>query len=369
MKPKEYHVIGLMSGTSLDGLDIAYCNFKYDGLKWSFKIMEAETIQYTNQWANRLKNLSQQNAFEYVKTHVEYGHILGAFVNRFIKKYQLKPDFISSHGHTIFHQPDLKVTSQIGDGAAIASHCNIPVVCDFRTLDVALGGQGAPLVPIGDKLLFHEYDACLNLGGIANISYLTPPLSPKERGGKTSVIAGDICPVNIVANELALSLGKKYDAEGKIGASGKINEGLLGKLNSLVFYKQAFPKSIGREWIEKEVFPIINNSNISVEDKLCTFYEHVALQIAYILQTLTTHNSQLTNLVTGGGAYNTYLIERIKKISSQQIVIPEKKIIEFKEALIFAFLGVLRVRREVNCLSSVTGASRDSVGGAVYHYK
>ncbi len=360
----EYNVIGLMSGTSLDGLDIAHCSFKYHDNKWSFKILEAETIFYSETWVNRLKNLSLQTAFEFVKTNIEYGHLLGSLTKNFIEKYKLQIDLIASHGHTIFHQPQLKITSQIGDGAAIASHCNIPIVCNFRTLDVALGGQGAPLVPIGDQLLFSEYTACLNLGGIANVSFedLSPSPSPKERGR----VAFDICPVNIVANELAQTIGKKYDDAGKIGASGKINTELLNQLNAIDFYFLPFPKSLGREWIDEKVFPIINSFNISIEDKLCTFYEHIAIQISNVLNRSSTFNVQRSMLFTGGGAYNSYLIERIKKLSQQQIAIPEKKIIEFKEALIFAFLGVLRIRGEINCLSSVTGAQRDSVGGAIY---
>lgn len=353
----EYNAIGLMSGTSLDGLDIAHCNFTLLNAKWSFEIVKAETFPYPEVWTSRLRNLPQQSAFDYVKSHVEYGHLIGKTVKQFIDQHKLKPDLISSHGHTIFHQTQLNITSQIGDGAAIASYCNLPVVCDFRTLDVALGGQGAPLVPIGDRLLFSEYDACLNLGGIANVSF--------EENGKR--IAFDICAVNIVANELALKVGKKYDDKGKIGESGKLNKQLLDELNNLDFYKQLFPKSIGREWIEEAVFPILNKYTISMEDKLCTFYEHISIQITAVLQKIKMQNRPINILATGGGAYNTYLIERIRKVSAQQILIPEEKIIEFKEALIFAFLGVLRTRGEINTLCSVTGASRDSVGGALYN--
>jgi anhydro-N-acetylmuramic acid kinase len=380
---KNYSVIGLMSGTSLDGLDIAYCNFKNENEKWKFEISKAETIPYNKEWAERLHLLSQQNAFDFVKTHIEYGHLLGRLAKEFILKHKIKIDFVASHGHTVFHQPHLKITSQIGDGAAIASHCDVPVICDFRALDVALGGQGAPLVPIGDKLLFSEYEACLNLGGIANISLSPNPL-PKERGEKAEIIAFDICPVNIAANELAAIVGKKYDDGGRIGARGKVNDDLLSKLNSLDFYKQPFPKSLGREWIDENIFPILNNYKLSVEDKLCTFYEHVAIQISTILKSLNqqsahSHNHSFTNLqpptgnhqpatlITGGGTYNSHLVDRIREISNQQIVIPDQKIIEFKEALIFAFLGVLRMRNEVNTLRSVTGASINSIGGAIYY--
>ena len=347
-----YRVVGLMSGTSLDGVDIACCVFEQRREKWSFRIEKTETIPYTNQQRRNLVNLSQASAMQFAMEHVAYGKYLGGLVKDFLKRNRLKVDFISSHGHTIFHQPAAHFTTQIGDGAALSVACGLPVVCDFRSVDVALGGQGAPLVPVGDKLLFGQYDACLNLGGIANISF--------DSSGKR--VAFDICPVNIVMNHLAALKGKRFDKDGMMAKKGNVQGKLLKKLNALSFYKRAIPKSLGREDIEKYFLKIIDGDRSSVEDKLRTFCEHIAIQVAE-----ATRNIRGKMLVTGGGAYNLFLVDRINSHCRPETVIPGKQIIEFKEALIFAFLGVLRWRNEINCLRSVTGASRDSSGGAIYH--
>lgn len=353
---KEYKVIGLMSGTSLDGVDIAFCKFVLKNKRWTYTIVEAETIPYTSAWKKALLNLERTDALTFQQLHIDYGFYLGKLVSEFIKKHHLKADLVSSHGHTIFHQPQKKLTVQIGSGSAIAAACGLPVVCDFRSLDVALGGQGAPLVPIGDKLLFAEYDLCLNLGGFANISYQYK----KER------IAFDICPVNIVMNAICVTLGKEYDNKGELAKKGKINEALLNKLNQLAFYQLPAnsPKSLGKEWVIKNIDPLIKKFNLSPSDVLRTFCEHIAIQIAKAINDKKSGKM----IVTGGGTFNTFLMERIKKHSVHQIIVPAKKTIEFKEALIFAFLGVLRMRNEVNCLKSVTGAKHDNVGGSVYMY-
>ncbi len=349
----EYKVIGLMSGTSLDGVDVAFCVFKEISGKWDFEIVKAETFPYENYWIKKLKNLHSKDALTFVKIHSEYGYFLGKLTSLFLSKHKLKPDFISSHGHTIFHQPDKSITFQIGDGAAIATNTRLPVVCDFRSLDVKLGGQGAPLVPVGDKKLFSEYDFCLNLGGFANVSF--------DKKGKR--IAFDICPVNIILNELASELNKKFDDKGEIAASGIINKNLLTELNNLEFYKKSPPKSLSKEWLEKFFIPVINYYQIPIKDKLRTITEHIAMQVS-----ASTLNSSLKKIfVTGGGVFNDFLIKRIKAQTNHQIIIPDERIIKFKEALIFAFLGVLRLRIEVNCLKSVTGARKDNIGGVVYN--
>lgn len=348
-----YKVIGLMSGSSLDGVDVAYCIFKELQGKWSYEIVKATTCKYSDEWTDSLKELHLQNAFNFVKTHIEYGHYLGQLVDDFITKNKLSVDFISSHGHTIFHQPDKKITCQIGDGSAIAANTGCPVVCDFRSLDIALGGQGAPLVPIGDKLLFRDFDYCLNIGGFANISY----------DNKNTRIAYDICPANIILNMLAEKLNKKYDDKGEIAHSGNINESLLNELNEIAFYKQIPPKSLGREWLYQTFIPVLDKHNIPINNKLRTICEHIAIQISLV----TKNSISKKMLVTGGGAFNDFLIARIKIKTKYQIVIPDKYITEYKEALIFAFLGVLRIRQEPNCLISVTGAKKDNIGGAVYY--
>lgn len=356
LTPSVYHVIGLMSGTSLDGLDIAFCRFSVDNDGWKYEILEAETKPYTIDWKERLLSLETASAAEFHQLNQEYGYFLGRQVSDFIVKKGLKPDFVASHGHTIFHQPDKRFTVQAGAGSAIAAACKLPVVCDFRSVDVALGGQGAPLVPLGDRMLFPEYNYCLNLGGFANISY--------EHNKKR--IAFDICPVNIVMNTICENIGKPYDDKGAMARSGMISMYMLHEFNQLPFYRLMpnTPKSLGKEWVVENVDPIIAQYEIAENDLLHTFCEHVAIQIARATDVKQTKKM----LVTGGGAYNDYLIERIQTLSKHELIIPDKKTIEFKEALIFAFLGVLRMRNEVNCLKSVTGARMDNVGGAVYTF-
>lgn len=343
-------VIGVMSGTSLDGMDICAVEFSYKNEKWEFEIIAAETYSYSKEWTNKLLNAPTLSGEKLIELHSEYGKYTGNKINDFLKKTKFIPEIIASHGHTIFHQPEKHFTLQIGNGAEIAATTNITTVADFRIGDVALGGQGAPLVPIGDKLLFSEYDYCLNLGGFANVSF--------EKNNKR--IAYDNCPVNFILNYFAEKQGLTYDKNGELGKKGKINIELLEKLNKLNYYSQSPPKSLGREWVENEFFPVLDKFNISDADKMRTSYEHIAFQISKI----GTENGKL--LITGGGAFNTFLIERIKFHTSLKVVIPSKKIIDYKEALIFAFLGVLRAQDKINCLSSVTGALKDSSVGIVF---
>ncbi len=351
MKNK-FHVIGAMSGTSLDGLDLAYCVFEKKKSEWSFSLKQTQCIKYTSEFRKMLSELENASAFAYVKADTEFGAFMGKAIKSFIHKHTLTVDFIAAHGHTIFHQPHIGLTSQIGNGAAVAAAAGYTTICDFRRMDVALGGQGAPLVPIGDKLLFGEYEYCLNLGGFANVSFQYQ----KKR------IAFDICPVNIVINKLSQERGLEFDKQGNLAKKGKLNSTLLTALNNLDFYKNKFPKSLGKEWVLLEIFPLLNRSKISIEDKLNTFYEHVAMQISRAI----TSRKKSRILVTGGGTYNDYLITRIKYHCRNEICIPSKEIIEFKEALLFAFLGVLRMRGEKNCLQSVTGAIANNSGGCIY---
>jgi anhydro-N-acetylmuramic acid kinase len=259
---------------------------------------------------------------------------------------------VASHGHTIFHNPLLHYTTQIGEGAAIAAGCGLPVVCDFRTGDVAAGGQGAPLVPLGDELLFGDYDYCLNLGGFANISMQS----------LNNRIAFDIVPANIILNHFANQRGKAYDPNGEIAASGQVQENLLQSLNDLAYYHIRPPKSLGREWVESEVLPLLSDTGLELEDAACTFCEHIAQQIAACLE----NGPQKKMLVTGGGAFNTYLVQRITALTQVKLIVPDVKTVNYKEALVFAFLGLLRMQAKPNCLASVTGASHNVSGGAVY---
>ncbi len=345
-------VLGLMSGTSMDGLDLVLCNFKGEGAELSYEIIKAETIPYNEVWKKRLSEAHQMNALDFWQTHVDYGHLLSEKVLEFISGAKVKPTLIASHGHTIFHQPENKMTCQIGDGSVLAAKTNLNVICDFRSKDVALGGQGAPLVPIGDELLFGNWEACLNIGGIANISF--------KQDNKRK--AFDVCPANMMFNFLSEKNGKSFDDNGEMGRKGRVNAVLLQTLNTIEFYNANHTKSLGREFVEREIIRRINMSRISVEDQLATCYEHCAYQIAAVIK-----KNEIKNvLVTGGGAHNQFLMERIKAHADINWHLPNKQTIDFKEAIIFAFLGWLRMNEKNNCLASVTGASRDSVGGAFY---
>ncbi len=341
-----------MSGTSLDGLDIAFCEFRQDNSIWDYSVIYAETIPYSGEWIDKLTSLPLSTAMDYVATDHSYGHLLGKLTREFIDKYHIKADFIASHGHTIFHQPDRGFTAQIGNGAAIKAETGLPVICDFRSGDVANGGQGAPLVPAGDKLLFAAFDYCLNLGGFANISY-------DQRDDR---VAFDICPVNIVLNKLAGNSGLLYDKDGDLASSGHVDAQLLNNLNNLPYYRQTGPRSLGKEWVEEMIFPLLLRSGLNNVDMLSTFCTHVAEQIASHSGT----DKQKTMLVTGGGTHNKYLISLIRSSISCQLKIPDPLTINYKEALIFAFLGVLRWKNEINCLRTVTGAKKDDSCGTIY---
>ncbi|WP_426429437.1 anhydro-N-acetylmuramic acid kinase [Winogradskyella sp. HB-48] len=346
----EYNVVAVMSGTSLDGVDIIHTVFSYDG-DWNFKIFNAETRKYSNKWKNLLSSLVNRSLEELKEIDINYSKYLATEIQNFIDNHKIiNIDFVSSHGHTALHQPDKGLTYQIGNNQVFANILQQKVICDFRVQDVEYNGQGAPLVPIGDKLLFHDYNYCLNLGGFANISF-------EENNER---IAYDICPVNIVLNHYASKLNLEYDNHGNLASTGKLRSELLEKLNQLEFYKKPAPKSLGLEWVKMYVFPLIDNYNLSVEDTLRTFTEHIAIQISKVLK------GKMTNtLITGGGAYNDFLIDGLKLKSESKILIPNNEIIEFKEALVFGLLGVLKDRNEINCLKSVTGAIKDHSSGKI----
>ena len=364
-----YRVIGLMSGSSLDGLDIAFVEFQENAGKWGYEIKAAACYSYTEEWVNKLKNAISLNGMDYQLLHTEYGHYTGMQVNKFIeeKKLHYQVALIASHGHTTFHVPAKKMTAQLGDGAAIAAVTQLPVVADLRALDVALGGQGAPIVPIGEKLLLGGYDYFLNLGGIANVSHNADPSTG------SGYIAFDVCPANRVLNMLVNEMGKEFDDDGKIATKGQINLHLLEKLNSLDYYKQPYPKSLANDFGTDVVYPLIKDSGLKTEDALRTYVEHIAVQIKNAITGLKNHKPQTTNhklLATGGGAFNTFLVERIKdqlKDLNIGVVVPSKELVKYKESLIMAFIGILRWRQEYNVFSSVTGAARDSIGGALWN--
>ncbi|MDD3280154.1 MAG: anhydro-N-acetylmuramic acid kinase [Bacteroidales bacterium] len=348
------NIIGIMSGTSLDGVDIAYCTFEKTKNKWHYDIVSAETYPYSDEWSSRLQHLEHADAFTFALTDSEYGHLLGQLAKSFIEKKHVKPDYIASHGHTIFHQPEKGFTKQIGSGAAIAAECGITTICDFRSLDVALGGQGAPLVPIGDELLFGNYDACLNIGGFANISYNINNVR----------VAFDISPANIILNYFANKKGLNYDDNGILAKQGCLHKKLFTHLNSLNYYSNSYPKSLGKEWVFEIMLPLFTHFQLSPEDNLRTVIEHIAFQISEII-----NNTNIKEIfISGGGAKNNFLIERMQYyMPTINTVIPNNLFIDFKEALIFAFLGLMRINQKNNCLQSVTGAVNNNCGGCVYH--
>ena len=348
---KDYNVIGLMSGTSIDGVDLVYVNFFFNKY-WSFKILKFKTYEYDKDWQNILKNLIDKDQNSIKLIDINYTKLLSKYILRFIEEFSIKKiDFVSSHGHTALHDPSNSITYQIGNLKELSNYIGLKVICDFRAQDIKLGGQGAPLVPVGEKYIFPEYDTLINIGGFANITIKS----------NNNLIAYDICPVNIVFNHLTNLINLKYDDKGKISSSGKINLELFNHLQSIDYYKQVSPKSLGVEWVKEVILPIINNFlEIPVEDLLNTFSKHFAVQIANNIK------SSNKTLITGGGAYNDYLIQNIIDLTESEIIIPSSEIIEFKEALIFGFLGVLKDLNINNCYSSVTGAIKDHCSGNIF---
>ena len=353
MNEKNYKVLAVMSGTSLDGVDLAYLNFfKTD--YWSYSFLNVETIPYTDFWKNKLEGLVNNDLKSLLEIDVDYTKLLGEIILDFIKKNDIKNiDALCSHGHTALHQPENKITYQIGNQPELANITQLRTVCDFRVQDVLFGGQGAPLVPIGDLLLFKNYSACINLGGFSNISKTIN----NER------VAFDICPVNIVLNYYVSKIDLKYDSNGAIASKGKVSKKLLKQLNQLNYYNLTHPKSLGLEWVKNTFFPIVETYNLSLEDLLCTLVEHAAYQISLHIEGLESV------LFTGGGVYNRYLMDRIRLHTATRVVIPDSNLIEFKEALIFGLLGVLKLENEINCLASVTGATKNHSSGKIYFPK
>lgn len=350
----KYKVIGMMSGTSLDGLDIAYCVFRKLASGWKYTIEQAATVKYSAEWQSRLAQAHLLSGFDLMALHAAYGSYLGKAARVFADKHALKPDFVASHGHTVFHQPGKNFTTQIGNGYNLSAACSLPVICDFRMEDVAFGGEGAPLVPAGDKFLFQEFDVCLNLGGIANLSV--------DVKGKR--LAYDICFCNMALNAIAGEVGKKYDKGGMMAATGSVNEKLLASLQKVYRKFKNKRPSLGREIFEKEILHLLQDQTISAEDRICTFTESAAREIC---DAIRSHKMNARVLCTGGGAFNAFLITRMLENGGDEItfIIPEDDVVKFKEALVFGFLGVLRTRGEVNVLRSVTQASRDCSSGTM----
>jgi anhydro-N-acetylmuramic acid kinase len=352
-EPLSIRAIGIMSGTSLDGLDICLAEFQHVDEKWSFAIRKAKTINYPENLKQQLGNSMLISGQELALLDAYLGKWIGNRVNEFLVDLNITADVIGSHGHTVFHDPQKGYSTQIGSGAHIAAITGIPCVCNFRVGDVARGGQGAPLVPIGDEMLFSDYHFCLNLGGFSNISF-------KKSNQR---VAFDICPVNIILNHLSIGLGMEYDEQGQMGRLGNIDQKLLDKLNSLPYYQQNGAKSLGKEWLIREFLPLMNTNGISIENKFRTVYEHISLQVSQSL----SNNENEKVLVTGGGAKNDFLMELIRSKTKNQIIIPLPELVDFKEALVFGFLAVLYQLKIPSCIASATGARESSVGGCVFY--
>jgi anhydro-N-acetylmuramic acid kinase len=348
-----FKVIGMMSGTSLDGLDIACCEFGKKGRRWDFTIERAEVIRYPRTVTQKISTAPALSAMDFEELDTWYGRFLGKACMKFMRDYNLAPDFIASHGHTIFHQPHRGFTTQIGNGNAIHAETGVPVICDFRSLDVLRGGQGAPLVPAGDRFLFNDYDICLNLGGIANLS--------AQLGGDRK--AYDICFCNMALNFLMNSVEKEFDKGGEKSSLGRVDQSLLDDLRRVYRPWKKKRPSLGREIFDESVVPLLRKRRIPLNDKLATCTESAAIEIVEAAREMKGKSM----LCTGGGAFNSFFMSRLLHHAGDDIsiIIPDENIVKFKEALVFAFLGVLRFRREVNCFSSVTGASADSSGGVM----
>lgn len=345
----------MMSGTSLDGVDIAWCEFTGDDQHPSYSIHAAETIPYSAIWKKKLAAAHLLNGEALTNLDAQYGRYLGQLAFGFIKNHKCRPDFIASHGHTVFHRPEQGFTLQIGNGAHLAAASGERAICDFRSLDVALGGQGAPLVPIGDRMLFGGFGYCLNLGGFANIS--------SEQENRR--MAYDICPANMALNHFAAKMNMDFDKDGLTAEKGHLNPKLLGQLNNLEFYHRHHPKSLGREWFESEFLTIVDKFEIDIPDILHTLVEHIAVQTGKAIRP----KSGGRMLITGGGALNYFLVSRIRFHAGVEVIVPDDKLVHFKEALIFALLGWLRLQGRNNCLASVTGAKHDNCGGIIFENK
>lgn len=353
-----YYVLGVMSGTSLDGIDIAEIQFHFKNT-WTYQLKRCETIPYPKHWIVKLQKAHQQSPNDLEALNIAYTTYLAKCITNFIDQYQIKNlDAVCSHGHTVLHEPQNQYTLQIGNLESLAKLIKQNVVCDYRVQDVQLGGQGAPLVPIGDALLFSEYDACLNLGGFANISFAK----------KNTRIAFDNCPVNTVLNYYAQKLGRAFDHNGDFSRKGKLNYKLLKALNELDYYQKPAPKSLGIEWVKNTIIPLMESYNLTAEDYLHTFTNHVAyILINDIKKNLKQKEPKI--LVTGGGGYNQYLMSLLNNNATIKFELPSPQVIEFKEALIFGLLGVLKLRSEINVLASVTGSIKNHSSGKVFYYQ
>lgn len=346
-----YNVLGLMSGTSLDGLDMALCAFNDQNFS-DFEIIKTKTVSFPDSLTQKIKNVLNLSVLDFIELHKKFGTFVGYQINENFSAQTI--DLIASHGHTVVHFPEKNVNFQIGDGATIAAITELPVVSDFRSNDIALSGQGAPLVPAGEKYLFPDFDTFLNIGGFSNVSFW-----------RNQTIAFDISPANYALNYFSNKLGSNFDFNGNFGKQGVVNPELFNELSDLDFFRDEYPKSLSDHWFFDVFLPIVDKYDAIIFDKMRTIYELIAVEIGKNLDAFNTNKV----MITGGGAHNKFLIDLINENSKAEVFIPDNEIVNFKEAIIFAFLGFLRFKKIPNCLSSVTGAKFDNIGGAIYQVK
>jgi len=352
-----YKVLGVMSGSSLDGLDLCISGFRQVENLWEGEIIASAAVSFPPHIYDRLGNARNLSALEITLLENEFTLFVAKALNENFNEHDFS--LIGFHGHTVFHNPSEGYTLQIGNGSLLSAECNKPVVYDFRRTDVALGGQGAPLVPVGDALLFNQYGGCLNLGGIANLSVI-----PKT--GNTQKLSGyDVCACNQLLNNFAKQIGLSYDDGGRLAKLGDTSAELLTYYNSIPWLALPYPKSLGNEYVAQHY--IANAPKLHPADGLATACDHIAQQIS---KAITDSGLQGEVLVTGGGAFNTFLIEEISKKlvqlnSNASLAISSPELIKFKEAHIFAFLGLLRCLEIENTWASVTGASKNAISGAL----
>ncbi|MGB0167057.1 MAG: anhydro-N-acetylmuramic acid kinase [Luteibaculum sp.] len=347
---QKWKALGIMSGSSLDGLDLALSEYTLNQEKWSFKILHRDSIELPDNLKELLKTSTSLSGEDLVLLDITYGKWIASQLGDFLADYP-KPDVVGLHGHTVFHKPDLGYSLQIGSADHVAASVSCPVVSNFRQKNIALGGQGAPLVPIGDFHLFNDFDACVNLGGICNTTLLN----------RQDLLAWDISACNQVFNFLAHEMGQAFDKDGVIALSGSLDEDLLQALNRLSYYDLKAPKSIGNHWVKENFIPLVQRAKSSVPDKMHTVQRHLVDRICTELKSYGVKKA----LLTGGGAHNANFVQRLRDQGDIEFIVPEKQIVDFKEAIIFGFLALLRILCKENILSSYTNSKFNLSGGSI----
>lgn len=354
---KSRMIIGLMSGTSMDGLDVALCKISGKGIHTRFRIMEFQTVSYSKQTKDKIFEVFAKKQIEFEKLcmlHPWIGELHGKMVLQCLKKWKYAPgeiDLIASHGQTVLHLPaslqpdaDINSTLQVGDGDHIAVVTGITTMSDFRQKHIAKGGEGAPLAVYGDYLLLShktENRILLNIGGIANFTYL-----PAGRDGK-KVFVTDTGPGNTLMDQVVrLNFpGKYFDKDSELALKGTVHGALLTELKSHTFFNMAFPKTTGPELFNLDYIRSAREragaNDISLEDLLATLTRFSSETIAEsIRKTLKKHSFQI--YLSGGGAHNPLLTRWIREILDVEKLLTTAALgvpVDAKEALLFAVLA------------------------------